>query len=178
MNTDVIRPEFPVQIVTPDDVRESIRRAAWSLERAAKEIVWQVEREAWRTLGYSSWNEMREAEYGGAAVMVPREMRPSLVTQLRSAGLTQQETADTLGVTDRTVKRDEQERDKCPPRRRPITDAFRSTTWDLRKRVESLHRLTEDDRFTRNAETLANHRRDLIQQRDLLDQVIDLLPER
>lgn len=166
-----------MEIVTSDDVRESIRRATWSLEQAAKEIVWQVEREAWRTLGYKSWNEMREAEYGGVAVMVPRQSRPELIEQLRSAGLTQQETAATIGVTTRTIKRDEQVGDKCPPRRRPITDAFFTANYDLRKRVESLHRLTQDDRFPRNAETLAGHRNDLIRQRDLLTEVIDRIPE-
>lgn len=65
------RPEVPLQVITPADTRDSIRRAKKSLEAAAKEIVWQIEMEGWRTLGYSSWGAMREAEYGGAAFMVP-----------------------------------------------------------------------------------------------------------
>ena len=63
--------EVPLQIITPKDVRSSVKRARKSLEAAASEIVWQIEMEAWRTLGYSSWTAMREAEYGGAAFMVP-----------------------------------------------------------------------------------------------------------
>lgn len=101
------RPEVPLQVITAADVRASIGRARRSLEKAAEEIVWQVEMEAWRTLGYSSWTAMREAEYGGAAFMVPAKNRPELVARIRAAGLTQQEVADTAGVTERTVRRDE-----------------------------------------------------------------------
>ncbi len=100
-------PEIPLQIITPADVRASIARARQSLERAAEEIVWQIEREAWRTLGYPSWTAMREAEYGGAAFMVPRKDRPELVARIRAAGLTQQEAAATAGVSVPTIKRDE-----------------------------------------------------------------------
>lgn len=101
------RPEIPLQIITPAAVRASIRRARQSLEKAAEEIVWQIEMEAWRTLGYSSWSSMREAEYGGAAFMVPSKNRPELVARIRAAGLTQKEVAATAGVSVPTVKRDE-----------------------------------------------------------------------
>ena len=100
------RPEIPLQVITPNDVRASIKRAKVSLEKAAEEIVWQIEREAWRTLGYSSWNAMREAEYGEAAFMVPRKDRPELVGRMRKAGLTQQEIADTAGVSQAQVNAD------------------------------------------------------------------------
>lgn len=76
-------PEIPLQVITSADVRASIKRARRSLELAAAEIVWQIEMEAWRTLGYSSWTAMREAEYGGAAFMVP-----SKADRERLAGLT------------------------------------------------------------------------------------------
>lgn len=100
------RPEVPVQVITPADVRASIARARRSLERAAEEIVWQIEMEAWRTLGYSSWGAMREAEYGGAAFMVPSKSRPELVARIRAKGLTHKEIGDTAGVSDETVRRD------------------------------------------------------------------------
>lgn len=100
------RPEVPLQLITPADVRASIRRAKASLEKAAEEIVWQIEREAWRTLGYSSWTAMREAEYGEAAFMVPSKQRPELVQRMRRSGLTQQEIADTAGVSRPTVAAD------------------------------------------------------------------------
>lgn len=111
------RPEVPLRVITPDDVKASVRRALRGLERAAEEIVWQIELEAWRTLGYSSWGAMREAEYGGAAVMLPTGSRPQVAERLKaievgktSRGtpkhLTDQELADTLGVSRRQVQDD------------------------------------------------------------------------
>lgn len=97
----------PLRIITPDDVRASVRRAKRSLEKAAEEVVWQIEHEAWVTLGYASWNAMREAEYGDAAFMLPRNKgRPELVSRMRAKGLTQQEIADTAGIHRRSVERD------------------------------------------------------------------------
>ena len=98
MTVATTRPEVPLQVITPDDVRASIARARRGLERAAEEIVWQIEREAWRTLGYSSWGAMREAEYGGAAFMVPAKSRPETVARIRAKGMTQKESAETAGV--------------------------------------------------------------------------------
>ncbi|OCH81770.1 winged helix-turn-helix domain-containing protein [Gordonia sp. UCD-TK1] len=106
MSTVVSRPEIPLQVITPADVRASIGRARRSLEKAAEEIVWQIEMEAWRTLGYSSWTAMREAEYGGAAFMVPSKSRPEIVARIRAAGLTQKEIAETAGVSRPTVASD------------------------------------------------------------------------
>lgn len=100
------RPEVPLQVITPADVRASIRRAKASLEKAANEIVWQIEREAWVTLGYSSWTAMREAEYGEAAFMVPSKQRPELVQRMKAKGLTNADIASTAGVSDETVRRD------------------------------------------------------------------------
>lgn len=100
------RPHVPLQVITPNEVRASVRRAKKSLEDAAKEIVWQIEMEAWRTLGYSSWTSMRESEYGGAAFMVPSKSRPEIVARIRAAGLTQKEIADTAGVNHATISRD------------------------------------------------------------------------
>ena len=117
MTVETSRPEVPLRVITPADVRASISRARRSLEKAAEEIVWQIEMEAWRTLGYSSWGAMREAEYGGAAFMVPSKSRPEIVARIkqieigRSARgnakhLTNQEIADTVGISERQVRDD------------------------------------------------------------------------
>lgn len=110
-------PEVPLQVITPADVHASIGRARRSLEKAAEEIVWQIEMEAWRTLGYSSWKAMREAEYGGAAFMVPSKSRPEIVARIKEIEvgrtarggpkrLTDQEIAETAGISRTQVKRD------------------------------------------------------------------------
>lgn len=44
------------------EVRRSILAAQTHLERAAEEIVWQIENQAWEQIGYGSWDEMRKAE--------------------------------------------------------------------------------------------------------------------
>lgn len=117
MSVSIARPEVPLQVITPADVRASVKRARKGLEAAAEEIVWQVEMEAWRTLGYSSWTAMREAEYGGAAFMVPSKSRPEIVARIketevgRSARgnpkhLTDQEIAETVGVSKATIEND------------------------------------------------------------------------
>lgn len=93
-------------VVTKAMVRESVATARTHLEQAAHEVAWQIENRAWETLGYASWDDMREGEYGGAAVMVPRQDRPELVARLRRTGLSQQQIGDTLGVAQRTVSGD------------------------------------------------------------------------
>lgn len=99
-------PQVPIRLITPDDVRASVKRAKGSLRLFAEEIVWQIEMEGWRTLGYSSWDAMREAEYGANAFMVPKKDRPELVDRMRKAGLTQQVIAKTAGVSVGTVNSD------------------------------------------------------------------------
>lgn len=88
------------------DVRTSIETTRSHLERAAEQVVWQIENRAWEVLGYASWDEMREAEYKGAAVIVPRADRPELAARIRSTGLTNQQVADTIGVSEATARRE------------------------------------------------------------------------
>lgn len=45
------------------------------------------------------------------------------------------------------------------PNRRALTDAARDAGWDLRKAVEKIDRLINDDRFTRNREEVATQLR-------------------
>lgn len=49
------------------------------------------------------------------------------------------------------------------PRRKPLADVARDAGWELRKAVERLTRLTEDDRFTSNEEQVATHLRGHLQ---------------
>lgn len=62
------------------------------------------------------------------------------------------------------------------PRRKPLPDAARDAGWDLRKAVERLERITEDDRFASNKEQVATHVRSHLSFavevcQDLLDQL-------
>ena len=225
----------PAVAVTEREVRQSIHRVIDHAESIWDEWAWQVENKTWNVLGYASWDEMRRAEYGGlTSITAPREERPELVSRFRNAGLTQRQTAETLGVTKRTVERDENphqlrstnvdiadvidaevveddyvtdqgdidtaladagfetESETPAPapaqsvtrpepqttRRRPLTDSFTDKRVELAKAVDSLRRLTQDDRFPQNAEKVATaNRSDLLRASDLLHQVIDSIPE-
>lgn len=92
--------------ITETDVRQSISTTITHLERAAEQVVWQVQNKVWIIIGYASWDEMREAEYRGAAVIVPRADRPELVARLAQEGLSQKQIGDTLGVSQRQVSTD------------------------------------------------------------------------
>ena len=92
--------------ITEADVDASIDRVRRHAESIWDEWAWQVENRTWLIKGYSSWDEMRREVYGGLTnVTAPRAERPELVSRFRQAGLTQRETAETLGVGLRTVER-------------------------------------------------------------------------
>lgn len=97
-----------VAAITVADVDASIARVLDHAESIWDEWAWQVENRTWVVKGFASWDEMRTAVYGGlSGVTAPRAERPELIARFRQAGLTQRETAATLGVAVPTVKRAE-----------------------------------------------------------------------
>ncbi|WP_436702162.1 hypothetical protein [Nocardioides sp. BYT-33-1] len=81
--------------------------------------------------------------------------------------------SNVVGIDGKTYKRPTPK----ASRRSPLTDSFWRTVHEARKKVESLHRLVEDDRWPQNAEKVAAaHRNDLLRINDLLQQVINSLP--
>lgn len=83
-----------------------------------------------------------------------------------------------MGIDGKTYARPEPVAPRAAPRR-ALPDQFFTATYDAVKKVESLHRLIGDDRFPQNAEKVAaKHRNDLLRTRDLLEQVINALPEK
>lgn len=78
------------------------------------------------------------------------------------------------GIDGKTYTRPE----PAAPRRSPLPDSFFRAVHEAQRKVESLHRLVEDDRWPQNAEKVAAaHRNDLLRINDLLQQVINSLPE-
>lgn len=62
------------------------------------------------------------------------------------------------------------------PRRRPITEAFDTAAYELKRAVERVARLTEDDRLEKNKDQIAGaNLSDLIRVRDSLNGVINTL---
>jgi hypothetical protein len=97
-----------VESITEADVDASIERVRRHAESIWDEWAWQVENRTWLIKGYSTWDEMRAAEYTGLdGVTAPRAERPELIARFRRAGLTQRETAITLGVSLMTARRND-----------------------------------------------------------------------
>lgn len=83
-----------------------------------------------------------------------------------------------VGRDGKTYKRPEPKAPSRATPRRALPDQFFDAAYDAAKKVESLHRLTGDDRFPQNAKKIAaKHRNDLLRTRDLLQQVINSLPD-
>ncbi|WP_336629958.1 MULTISPECIES: hypothetical protein [unclassified Microbacterium] len=97
-----------VESITEADVDASIERVRRHAESIWDEWAWQVENRTWLIKGYSSWDEMRQVEYTSLdGVTAPRAERPELIARFRRAGLTQKETAGTLGVSLMTARRND-----------------------------------------------------------------------
>lgn len=163
-------------------VEASVAAAKRHGGRFIEAIIWQIENRAWEVLGYNSWREMREAEYADIAAVIPRGERPEIVAQLRDAGLSNREAAKTLGITEGTVRNDVRKTTQPPveapkQRRRPLPDAFLKYHRELAKRAASMHKLIADDRWDRNAATVADRGtlKELQTAREQLDQVITAL---
>ena len=93
-------------VVTASEVRESIDRAKAGALTFWREVQWQVENEAWTTLGYESLDQFWDAEYMALNVGIARSDRPELVLSFRKAGQTQTQIAEKLNVGQATVNRD------------------------------------------------------------------------
>jgi len=139
--------------ITQDDVRRSVDRARAGLVAAAEEVIWQIENQTWLVLGYASWDQMRDTEYGGAAFMVPTQARTQLVQRLRALGMTQQQIADTAGVTQGQVSRDMH---MHKPKPRPTRPGI--TSWSRRvQRVSTSCPMDDDGSATRTQRPVTSH---------------------
>ena len=92
--------------VTREEAEELAEGLRSHLEAAAEFLARIFAVRAWEALGYESWPAMWADRYSGMAFRVDKVERLELVGTMRAEGLTQQQVADTLGVTRETVKRD------------------------------------------------------------------------
>lgn len=74
---------------------------------------------AWIALGYPDWDALCDAEFEGARLRVPREVRAGLVQSLSEAGLSTRSAAKVLGVSKGTIQNDlAAGAQNCPPAER------------------------------------------------------------
>ena len=72
-------------------------------------------------------------------------------------------TGTITGMDGKTYTRPEPKPEPQKPRRNPLPDQARTAGWEVRKSVERIERIMEDDRFTRNKEEVAAHLRGHLQ---------------
>lgn len=72
-------------------------------------------------------------------------------------------TGTITGVDGKQYPRPEPKPEPQKPRRNPLPDQARTAGWEVRKSVERIERIMEDDRFTRNKEEVAAHLRGHLQ---------------
>lgn len=95
--------------------------------------------------------------------------QPALTNVNTETGEIRDEPTKVTGMDGKQYSRPELQK----PKRRPITDAFFEATYDLGKLVERIERLTEDDRFSRNKNEIAQSRKsDLVRAADTLDSIL------
>ena len=68
-----------------------------------------------------------------------------------------------IGPDGKQYTRPEPKPEPQKPRRNPLPDQARTAGWEVRKSVERIERIMEDDRFTRNKEEVAAHLRGHLQ---------------
>ncbi|HEY5985166.1 MAG TPA: hypothetical protein VIV12_02105 [Streptosporangiaceae bacterium] len=126
--------ELATRDLTVDEAREFVEHVRASVDDLKDWIVRAVRGRAWVALGYSSWDQMCEAEFDGAVIRLPREDRRDAVASLREAGLSTRAIAGALGVHKDTVRNDLSTGENSPVpdsvtsldgRQRPATQAPR-----------------------------------------------------
>ena len=61
--------------------------------------------QGWRALGYATWEDLVEAEFGGV-ISLPRADRSAEAKELRAGGMTYKDIASTFGVSVQTAHND------------------------------------------------------------------------
>lgn len=99
-------------------------------------------------LGYASWQDYVDYEFGPERLKLTAEMRQKAITELRLAGASQREIAHTIGSSPATVNRvlagpgvpnetDESDAHSGLPAKSPLVDAIKASIEDAAERAES-----------------------------------------
>lgn len=137
-------------------------------------------------LGYRSPGDYVRDRFGNALSRLGVEVRREVVRELTEAGLSTRAIAPVVGVSKSQVATDreqvsstghlpERPEPEPPPvtgidgksypkaapntrtKRSPLADEARTAGWELRRAVERIERIVNDDRFTANKEQVAAH---------------------
>ena len=157
------------EAMTVEEAKELTQRIRESAGQLWELIANAYTHRVWEVLGYSSWDEYVDAEFGDLKLRLPREERQEVVRSLHEQGLSTRAIASAIGYDKRTVSRDLQaaETDDDPgivtgrngktyKARRTLPEQFWTTTGNLVKLTEKLAKLASDERFAKDKLREAN----------------------
>lgn len=162
-----------------DDAKEMVRRAEYAVRKAVTkaQVAGEVRTVADNSLSpagdkpspESFFSSRKEWQDANAMAALDENEFEEVLAEARAEG-----NQSRANVADKARAK----KAPVPTRRSPLPDSVWRATYDLTKKVESLHRLSKDDRWTSNAKQVAERNlNDLLRARDLLEQVINSLPE-
>lgn len=91
--------------LSPSDARELTERIRTGLDMLWRWVAEAYQGQAWRVLGYGSWDEYCTREFGSSHLRLPREDRAEVVASLRESGLSVRAIAAATGLGTGTVSR-------------------------------------------------------------------------
>lgn len=173
-----------------DDAREMVRRAEYALGKSIRKGQAEGTIHAHggdRHSTSSMPNLKKQGDFGTRSELHGNQRTPGILTvadetpdpEHFAAALTEARSEGNLSRAN--VARIAREKaDPTKPRatsRRGLPDSFFDAAYDLTKAAERVARLTADDRFPQNAETVAaKHRSDLLRAIELLSKALDRFP--
>lgn len=92
-------------VLTEEEGRSLTSEIRGALVFAADKIIVAYHGRVWIGMGYASWDDYRETEFGGSFIRLPREERQAAVTSLRDAGLSLRAIAAATGDSKDTIGR-------------------------------------------------------------------------
>lgn len=96
-----------VSLMTRAEAEEITAEIASKMVVLAEDIIEAHDRQAWRALGYESWDAYTDAEFNSSRLRLPREERRPLVDSLSKAGMSTRAIAAATGVSHEQVRQDQ-----------------------------------------------------------------------
>lgn len=147
-------------------------------------------------LGYASWTAYLADVLGEEPMRLARGERQEMVQMLSAEGMSTRAIAPIVGASREQVRRDiapdtnvspdpvqgmdgktysrpEPQQEPSAPKRPPLPEQFFNAVYDLKRNIERVKRLTEDDRYPANKEKVAlQHESDLLRAAETLSEVL------
>lgn len=92
--------------LTPDKAKELTSQLRNSLHDTSKLYINAWRHQVWKTLGYTSWEEYINGEFGDLRVALPKEQRSATVIEMAEAGMPTRAIATTTGISKSSVNRE------------------------------------------------------------------------